>query len=64
MNLYITPILAKNSKNISLNEAKALAAFSNHDDNPYIVRYYNAWIESDQLYLAVKSFYYFLIIFL
>lgn len=45
---------AKKSQSLSLNEAKALAAFSNDDTNPYIVRYFNAWIESDKLYLAVK----------
>jgi len=48
-------IKALNSKSLSLNEAKALAIFSNNDENPYIVRFFNAWIESEHLYLVVKN---------
>jgi hypothetical protein len=39
--------------NQALNEAQALASLSVLDENPFIVRYYSAWIEDDRLYLVV-----------
>ena len=44
----------ENNNSQALNEAHALASLSALDDNPFVVRYYNAWIEDDKLYLAVK----------
>jgi serine/threonine protein kinase len=43
----------ENNEGQALNEAQALASLSASDENPFIVRYYNAWIEDDKLYLAV-----------
>mmetsp|Transcript_64523 Transcript_64523/g.74101 ORF Transcript_64523/g.74101 Transcript_64523/m.74101 type:complete len:577 (-) Transcript_64523:1673-3403(-) len=37
-----------------LHEAFALAALSVYDENPYIVRYYTAWIEDDRLYMVME----------
>lgn len=44
----------KDDNSQALNEAQALASLSALDDNPFVVRYYNAWIEDDKLYLAVR----------
>jgi len=38
----------------ALNEAQALASLCALDENPFIVRYYSAWIEDDRLYLAME----------
>ena len=38
----------------ALNEVQALASLSVMDDNPFIVRYYNVWMEEDNIYLAVN----------
>lgn len=38
----------------AINEVQALASLSSIDDNiPYIVRYYNVWIEDETLYIVV-----------
>ena len=39
----------------ALHEVFALSALSVAGENPYIVRYYNGWIESDQLYIVVRA---------
>ena len=41
------------TRHLSLHEAQALASFSSWDENSFIVRYYNAWIEDERLYLVV-----------
>lgn len=46
-------IKGSKTRHLSLHEAQALAAFSSCDENSYIVRYYNAWIEDERLYLVV-----------
>jgi len=38
----------------ALQEAYALAALSVCSENPYIVRYYRAWEENDQLYIQME----------
>jgi hypothetical protein len=43
------------TRHLSLHEAQALASFSSCDENTFIVRYYNAWIEDERLYLVVTS---------
>ena len=48
-------ILDGTENNQALKEAQALASLSALDDNPFVVRYYNAWIEDDKLYLAVEK---------
>jgi len=44
----------QNNLNQALNEAQALASLCALDENPFIVRYYSAWIEDDRLYLAME----------
>ena len=39
----------------ALHEVFALSALSVAGENPYIVRYYNGWIEHDQLYIVVRK---------
>ena len=41
----------------AVNEAQALASLSALDENPFVVRYYNAWSEDDRLYLVVNLCY-------
>lgn len=55
--LYLCPFEGTKTKHLSLHEAQALAAFSACDESSYIVRYYNAWIEDERLYLVVSYFY-------
>lgn len=38
----------------AVNEVQALASLSALDENPFIVRYYNVWVEDDLLYLVVR----------
>lgn len=38
----------------ALQEAYALAALSVSSENPYIVRYYRAWLENEQLYIQME----------
>lgn len=46
--------IENSQNNHVLHEAHALAALSALDENPYIVRYYNAWIEDEKLYLVME----------
>jgi len=46
--------IENSQNNHVLHEAHALAALSALDENPYIVRYYNAWIEDGKLYLVME----------
>ena len=39
----------------AVSEAQALASLNAFDDNPYIVRYFNAWIEDQRLYIVVSK---------
>ena len=39
----------------ALNEVQALASLSALDENPFIVRYFNVWMEEDLLYLVVSD---------
>ena len=55
LNILIKSIkIGTRTKHLSLHEAQALASFSSFDENSYIVRYFNAWIEDERLYLVVK----------
>lgn len=45
--------LGESHNNQVLKEAQALASLSALDENPFIVRYYNTWVEDGKLYLVV-----------
>ena len=52
----LAPLIFKGSTILeeALHEVFALSALSVAGENPYIVRYYNGWIENDQLYIVVS----------
>lgn len=38
-----------------MNEAYALASLTALSDNPYLVRYYSAWVEDRNLYIVMEN---------
>ncbi len=51
---WIKSFLGVSHINQALNEVQALASLSAMDENPFIVRYYNVWMEEDMVYLVVR----------
>lgn len=49
-----TKSLQKSNIKFAMNEALALSSLNVAYENPNIVRFYNAWYESDRLHLVVS----------